>query len=476
MADIYLYNTLSRSKEVFASLRDHHVGIYQCGPTVYWTQHLGNMRASVIADLLVRFFQYQGYTVNFVRNYTDVGHLSGDNEGDADSGVDRMAKGAAREGISPEAIADKYTKIFDHDVELLHVQTPNHCPAATAHINEMTTMVQTLLDKGFAYTTDLAIYFDVSKAKDYTRLSGQNLDKNRASAGHGSVIDPDKRSPHDFALWFFKAGQHAQALQTWPSSFSSPLVNNGEGFPGWHIECSAMSQKYLGDTIDIHLGGIEHIPVHHTNEIAQSESATGHEFVKYWMHWEHLLVDNAKMSKSEGTAYSLQEVVDKGFDPLAVRYFFLQAHYRSKQNFTWEALTAAQNGLDNLRRDVIRIQSDSGTVSTEFKEAFVNALADDLNIPAALAVAYAVLKSDLRDSDKYATIIDFDQVLGLGLNTVPASTITELPPAIQTLVSKRNDARSARNWTESDRLRQQIEASGYTVEDTPDGTHVSLNN
>jgi cysteinyl-tRNA synthetase len=476
MADIYLYNTLSRTKELFTPIHDNQVRIYQCGPTVYWTQHLGNMRASVISDLLVRFLQYQGYDVNFVRNYTDVGHLSGDNEGDADSGVDRMAKGAKREGISPEAIADKYTKIFDHDVHLLHVQTPNHCPAATSHIDEMITMVQTLLNKGFAYTTDLAIYFDVSKAKDYTRLSGQKLDKNRASAGHGSAIDPDKRSPHDFALWFFKAGQHTQALQTWQSPFSSPLVDNGEGFPGWHIECSAMSQKYLGDTIDIHLGGIEHIPVHHTNEIAQSESATGHEFVKYWMHWEHLLVDNAKMSKSEGTAYSLQEVIDKGFDPLAVRYFFLQAHYRSKQNFTWEALTAAQNGLDNLRRDVIRIQSNGGTVDPEFTKTFTDALADDLNVPAALAVVYSVLKSEISDADKYATIIDFDQVLGLGLDTISASITTELPAAIRTLIGERNAARTAKDWAKSDRLREQIEAAGYTVEDTPNGTQVSLSN
>ena len=338
---IKLFNTLSRQKEDFIPIKDKKVGIYYCGPTVYWTQHIGNLRGAFCADLAVRVLKYFRYKVKMVRNYTDVGHLTSDD----DFGVDKMEKSALKEKLSPKQIADKYINVYEQDTRELNFLEPDYKPKATENIKEMIKMIEILLEKGFAYATPLAIYFDITKAKDYTRLSKQKLDENIKGAGKGEITDIEKKNPYDFALWFFKAGAHENALQYWPSPFKSALVEKGYGFPGWHIECSAMSKKYLGDTFDIHMGGVEHIPVHHTNEICQSESTNGVKYVNYWLHNEHLLVDNKKMSKSEGTGFSLKEVKEKGFDPLSLRYFFLQAHYRSKQNFTWEALDAAQNGL-----------------------------------------------------------------------------------------------------------------------------------
>ena len=279
----------------------------------------------------------------------------------------------------------------------------------------MITMVQTLIDKGFAYFTPLAVYFETSKAEDYTRLSGQKLEENISGAGVGDLQDPQKRNPADFVLWFFKAGKHKNALQHWPSPFKSPPVENGEGFPGWHIECSAMSKRYLGDTIDMHMGGIEHIPVHHTNEIAQSESANGVRFVNYWLHNEHLTVDGKKMAKSEGTAFSLAEVAEKGFSPITLRYFFLQAHYRSKQNFTWEALESAQKGFEHLYNQIRILKSPIGDIDKDFKNKFLEAINDDFNIPQAVALIPELLKSNLKNEDKLATLFEFDKVLGLEL-------------------------------------------------------------
>lgn len=414
-----IFNTLSKEEEEFRPLNDKVVGIYQCGPTVYWTQHIGNMRAAYVGDIVHRTMEYMGYEVNFTRNYTDVGHLAGDNDGDADSGEDRMDKAAKREGLSPQEIADKYTKQFDEDTKKLNILSPTHSPKASDHIQEIQEMIQELLDKGYAYTTELAVYFDVSKAKEYTRLSGQNIEENISGAGKGNIDDEGKKNPRDFALWFFKAGEHKDALQTWPSSFSSPLVEDGEGLPGWHIECSAMGKKYLGQTFDIHLGGVEHIPIHHTNEIAQSEGANDAPLANYWIHYEHLLVDNSKMSKSEGTGYSVSELEERGFHPLSLRYLFLQAHYRSKQNFTWQSLEASEKGLLKLRGKIERLGEDMGEVDMEYTKQFEEALEDDFNTAKALALVHSVLKSDLSDEDKLATIQDFDKVLGLTLVPLP---------------------------------------------------------
>lgn len=406
-----LYNTLTRTKEDFVPLTPNRVSFYQCGPTVYWTQHIGNLRAMVLADFIYRAFKYLDYQVDFVRNFTDVGHLTSD----GDLGEDKMEKGAKREGLSPTEIANKYTDIFKNDVQALNTLPPQHTPKATEFIPDMISLVQELIDKNYAYVTPLAIYFDISKVPDYTKLSKQKLTENREGAGQADVEDPDKKNPQDFAVWFFRAGKHQNALQFWPSPFTSPLVENGFGFPGWHIECSAMIKKILGKTIDIHMGGIEHVPVHHTNEIAQSESANSAPLANYWLHNEWLLVNNTKMSKSEGTVYSLAEIIEKGFDPLALRYFFLQAHYRSKQNFTWEALQSAAQGYGRLLKSVQNLGTEVGEVNQAFKTDFVEKISNDFNAPQALALTFAILKSDLSPADKLATLQDFDKVLGLNL-------------------------------------------------------------
>lgn len=475
MKPLYLYNTLTREKELFTPQTDKNVSMYHCGPTVYWRQHIGNLRAVVMADVLVRTLGYLGYEVDLVRNYTDVGHLTSDE----DAGEDKMALGSKREGVSPLEIADKYIQLYDADTTALGVQPPHTSPKATEHIEAMIAMVETLLEKGFAYTTDSAVYFDISKAKDYTRLSNQVLENNISGAGSGDVADSEKRNPADFAVWFFKAGAHANAIQTWKSPFTSPLVENGEGFPGWHIECSAMAKQYLGDTIDIHMGGIEHVPVHHTNEIAQSESANGAPFAKYWIHNEHLLVDNAKMSKSEGTSYSLADIVEKGYEPMDLRYLFLGANYRSKQNFTWESVRAAKTARKRIVY-VLGTYPNDGVVNIDYKERFVNALADDLNTPQALAVISEVLGSDLSISDKKATIIDFDKVFGLGLDNIKKptiirfekdlddvmiSTVEEPPKAVLDKIHIRLRARKNKEWEVSDKLRDEIKKLGYDIND-----------
>jgi len=466
-----IYNTLSRKKEPFKPLKDKLVTFYQCGPTVYWTQHIGNLRAMVLADLIVRSLKYLGFEVKFVRNYTDVGHLTSDE----DLGEDKMEKAAKRENLQPLIIAQKYIDVFEQDVKALNVLEPQGKPRATDYIAEMQAMVQGLLDKDFAYATDLAIYFDVTKAKNYTQLSGQDLEKNISDAGKGDISDPNKKHAADFALWFFKAGVHKNALQTWPSDFQSPLVENGQGFPGWHIECSAMAKKLLGTTIDMHMGGVEHIPVHHTNEIAQSEAANGVKFVNYWLHNEHLTVDGGKMAKSLGTSYALADIIAKGFDPKVLRYLFLQAHYRSKQNFTWKALAGAQVPLNDMRGRIARYakRGAPGKINDDFKAKFTAAVADDFNIPKALGVSWELMKSNLDDNDKFATFLDFDRVLGLGLEQVKTE---EIPSAIEALAAKRQQARQEKDWAASDRLRLEIEQKGYSIEDSKDGYIVKQKN
>lgn len=461
--NIHLTNTLSKQKEVFSPIKPGAVGMYHCGPTVYWNQHIGNMRAVVIADLVRRMFMYNGYSVNLVRNYTDVGHLTGDNIGDADTGEDRMTKAVRRENLTPDAIAQKYIDIYKHDIETLNNLPPTHDPRATEHIQGMIELVSELLKNGNAYTTDQAVYFDVTTYHEYTELSGQQLAAQEVGEGHGSVTDPSKRNPADFAVWFFKTGAHSNALQTWPSPFTSPLVENGEGFPGWHIECSAMSKAFLGNTFDVHMGGIEHIPIHHTNEIAQSTCANHAHFVNYWLHNEHLIVDGKKMAKSDGTSYVMTDIIEKGFEPLALRYFFLQAHYRSKQNFTWESLTASQTAYKKLRATLSKFP-DGGTVSESYQVLFHEMINDDLNTAGALAVVWELLKNkEVSDADKKATILNFDQVLGLKLNEKILEQ--EIPAEVQALIDERNIARTEKDWARSDELRDKIKALGFEVKD-----------
>jgi cysteinyl-tRNA synthetase len=470
-----IFNTLGRKKEEFVPLNKDEVTFYQCGPTVYWIQHIGNMRAMVLADLISRSMEYLGYKVKFARNYTDVGHLAGDE----DEGEDKLEKGAKREGLTPQAIADKYIAQFEADVKALNCEEPTYKPRATDYIPQMAEMVQDLIDKGFAYATDLAIYFDVEKyiaaSRNYTELSGQKLEKNIIEAGKGEVADKYKKSAMDFSIWFFKAGAHKDALQTWEHEFKGIDQPIKFGFPGWHLECSAMNKTLFGPTIDLHMGGIEHIPVHHTNEIAQSEAASGIKFVDFWLHNEHLTVDGVKMSKSGGTAYSVADIIAKGYDLLALRYFFLQAHYRSKQNFTWEALDAASSALDNLRSQLSAMKKESVvfvSIDGIHKQKFTSAIEDDFNLPQALAVLWDVLKSNLSDAGKYATILDFDKALGLNLSEVLE---IEIPAKVKNLAEERKKARINKNWTESDRLRDEINKLGWQIKDAKNGYEFKKN-
>ncbi|MBU0723256.1 cysteine--tRNA ligase [Patescibacteria group bacterium] len=449
-----IYNTLTRRKEIFKPIKKNKVRFYQCGPTVYWTQHIGNLRAMTMADFITRSLRYLDFDVKFVCNYTDVGHLTGDD----DTGEDKMEKGVKREGLTPREIADKYIKIFENDTKHLNIIEPDVKPRVTEHIQEIIDMTQILFDKGFTYQTELAIYFDISKAKDYTKLSRQDLSKQKYGSGRGEISDPNKQHPSDFALWFFKVGKHKNALQTWKSPW-------GVGFPGWHIECSVMAKKHLGNSLDIHMGGVEHIPIHHTNEIAQSESANGVTFVNYWIHNEHLLVNNKKMAKSEGTSFSLQEIQDKGFDPLALRYLFLQAHYQSKQNFTWQAMKAAQKGLKRLREQIKNLGVDTtGKINQRYKNDFIEKINNNFNFPQSLAIAQKLLKSDLPGKDKLATILDFDKVFGLKLSELQIPT--KIPCEVADLIKKREIARETKNWIEADNLRKKITEAGYEIKDT----------
>ncbi|MCL4377976.1 MAG: cysteine--tRNA ligase [Actinobacteria bacterium] len=459
-----LYNTLTRRIEEFKPLHDKTVMFYQCGPTVYWTQHIGNLRAMVWADLIRRILLYLGYKVKFARNYTDVGHLTSD----SDEGEDKMEKGARREKLTPKDIADKYIKIFEMDTNNLNILTPDYIPRATKYISQMIDMIKILIDKGFAYITDLAIYFDVSKFRNYNELNKQKVDLNIPGSGKGKIEDPKKRHFADFALWFFKKGAHENAIQTWLSPW-------GVGFPGWHIECSVMAKTLLGDTIDIHMGGIEHISIHHTNEIAQSEGANGVKFVNFWLHNEHLTVNGKKMAKSEGTSITLKEVIEKGYDALDLRYFFLNAHYRTRQNFTWESLSAAKEGFRKLKEFVLilRKQTDRSILSEDklkqldvYRQKFVEYVSNDFQIPQALALSFEMLKSNIPSLDKLDLLYEFDEIFGLNLRHLENEIV---PEEIKSLAEKRYIARSNNDFKTADKVRKLIEEKGYTIEDRDNG-------
>lgn len=477
-----LYNTLTRKLTEFVPLEKGKVRFYHCGPTVYWTQHIGNLRGMTMADLIRRSLSYLGYKLKFVRNYTDVGHLVSD----ADEGEDKMDKGAKREGLTPQAIAQKYIKIFENDTKALNIIEPDEKPQASQYVSQMEEMIQVLLNKGYAYITPKAVYFDVSKFPNYNQLNRQKIDFNQIGAGIGDVNDSNKKHAVDFALWFFKTGKHRNAIQYWLSPFKSLEVLNGEGFPGWHIECSAMSKALLGDTIDIHMGGIEHISVHHTNEIVQSEAANGVKFVNYWLHNEHLMVNGRKMAKSEGTGFSLDEVFEKsGFHTkkdagMVLRYFFLNSHYRSKQNFTWDILKSSQNAKGKIT-DKMKEYSEygNGKIIEKYKKQFIIALENDFNIPEALAITWNVIRSDEDKADKFATILDFNKVLSIfsdedlkRIKKHKKDSNSRLPNKIEQLKVERDRAREKKEWKKSDELRHEIEDFGWKIEDTSKGTRI----
>jgi cysteinyl-tRNA synthetase len=455
-----LYNTLTRQTEEFRPLRAGQASVYSCGPTVYWFAHIGNMRAFLFADVLRRVLEYNGLDVTQVMNITDVGHLVGD----VDEGEDKMLVAMRREGKTAHEIAEFYTQAFLQDVDRLNIRPASAYPRATGHIKEQIEMVEALEKNGFTYRTSDGIYFDTSKLPEYGRLSGQRAEEKLAGA---RVEMGEKRNATDFALWKF-APEGVKREMVWPSPW-------GDGFPGWHLECSAMSKKYLGVPFDIHTGGIDHIPVHHENEIAQTMGADGVLEANVWMHSEFITVDGGRMGKSLGNFYTIQDLIDRGYDPLAYRYLVLGAHYRSKLNFTWEALDGAQNALDRLRETVRGWSTDTTpnpSSHEEGKSRFAEAVNDDLNTPQALSVMWAFVHDEtVSDEEKAATILDFDRVLGLRLDEYVGKPV-EVPSEVKDLVAKREAARAAKDFAESDRLRDEIAELGFSVEDTSSGPHI----
>ena len=456
--DIFFYNTLTKKKELFKSLEPKKVKMYSCGPTVYKDATIGNMRTNLFQDTLRRVLEYNGYEVKQVMNITDVGHLVSD----GDEGEDKMLKSAREEHKTPMEIAEYYTKLFFKDLERLNVEIPEVICKATDHIEEMLEMVQKIIENGYAYETSTAIYFDVSKLDEYGILSGINLREQKAGAR--VEVDPEKRNPYDFALWIKAPENH---LMKWDSPW-------GPSYPGWHIECSAMSQKYLGEVFDIHTGGIDLIPTHHENEIAQSKGACGKIPAHYWMHGEYLLINGGKMSKSLGNVYLLDDIIKRGYDPLVYRLFNFSCHYKGKLNFTWEGIEAASTALTRLRdgyqKHLTGMADVDGTIISEIENKFHQAINDDLNMPLAMSAVWEAVKYQDK-SPKIAKLLEkFDTVLGL---KITEKREEEIPQEILELVEQRKVARNEKNWTESDRLRDLIAQKGYSVKDTKDGTEVS---
>lgn len=452
---IKLYNSLTRKIEEFKPIAPKRIGFYICGPTVYNNAHIGNLRTMIFGDVLRRVFEYNGYKVNQVMNITDVGHLTSD----GDTGEDKMEKNAKNieEYLS---IAQKYTESFLNDLRALNIEWPGELPKASEHVKEQIEMIKTLIEKGFAYQSDEAVYFDVSKFPKYNKLTGQNLVDMKLGARQDVVMDLKKKNPNDFVLWFKTIGRYAHHIMRWDSPW-------GEGFPGWHIECSAMSKKYLGDNFDIHAAGIDLKFPHNTNEIAQSESANGKPYANYWAHGEHLLINDGRMGKSEGNFITLQTLIDKDFSPLAFRYLVLTTHYRSKLNFSWESLQGAQNALNNLYQEISTFDQANGAAE-KFEEQFAAAVNDDSNTPQAVAVAHDLIRSSQSSSAKLASLLKFDGVLGLKIKeTWEAAKI--IPDTVRKLVEEREVARKTKDFKKSDELRTAIESAGYILEDTVDG-------
>jgi len=460
---LQLYNTRTRSKESFAELEPGHARIYTCGPTVYAAQHIGNLRSQLFADLLKRVLLADGLRVTHVINITDVGHLTDD----ADAGEDKMERAAAEQGTSAQQIAEQFTQQWLRDRERVGCLAPEVLCRATEHIGEQIELVADLERKGFTYRIQDGIYFDTSKFPRYTEFARLDLEGQESGARISDV--PDKRNAADFALWKFPASD-VRRQQEWDSPW-------GRGFPGWHIECSAMSAKYLGHTFDIHTGGVDHIGVHHTNEIAQSECAYDvHPWVSFWLHGEFLDFRGEKMSKSTGNICVLDDLTGQGASPLAFRYFFLQAHYRQQQVFTEDAFAAAATGYDRLVAQAAAVRGAEGECDPEKLESlrarFGEAVHDDLNAPRALAVAWEAARSDrLTPAERWTLLREFDAFLGLDLEkAIPRSQQTESDPRIDAKVAARDAARAEKNYAESDRIRDELAAEGIEILDSPEGT------
>lgn len=451
---IKLYNTYSKKIEEFKPLKDKIVKMYTCGVTVYDYDHLGHAWTYTCADLLRRMFEYNDYKVKQAMNITDVGHLTSD----ADTGEDKLEKRAREQGKSAWEIAEFFTKIYLDNRRKLNMKKPEVICKATDHIKEMIKLVQILLDKGFAYEISDGIYFETAKFNDYGKLSGNTL----ASLMEGARVEvnPEKKNPTDFAIWKFSPKNQKRQME-W-QAFGK------RGFPGWHIECSAMSMAYLGTTLDVHTGGEDNIFPHHECEIAQSESATGQKFVDYWFHTRFLLVEGRKMSKSLKNFLTLKDIEKKGCNALDLRYLFLTAHYRSQLNFTWQGLEGAQTARHKLNEFVLSVKG-KGKVNQEYKEKFLSKINNDLDLPGALSVVWLMIKNNnISAEDKKATLLDFDKVLGLNLAKVKKEKI-KIPKEVEKLVKQRELARKKKDFKKSDELRKKIEDAGYLIEDTEKG-------
>ncbi|MFH1826825.1 MAG: cysteine--tRNA ligase [bacterium] len=455
-----LYNTASKKIEEFKPLNPPLVTFYSCGPTVYNYTHIGHLRSFTNTDILKRALLHESFEIKHIMNITDVGHLTGDN----DSGEDKLEKRARETGKTVWDISSFYTDFFYKSIKQLNILPPLKYVKATEHIQDMVDLIGKIEENGYSYQTTEALYFDTSKFEGYGKFSGQKLEDKIQQAREGVYTDKKKKSPQDFALWFKKVGRFKDHQMHWDSPW-------GDGFPGWHIECSAMSMKYLGDLIDIHSGGTDHIPVHHENEIAQSKAATGESFVRFWFHNEFLMVDGKKMSKSLKNFYTIDDLKEKKIEPLTLRYLYLQTHYRQQMNFTWEAADAAQNAYTKLKEYVVDLKKKRQTdpLSEEklnnheqFKKDFYEALSNDLQAPQALSILWEMLKSDIPKHFKLESILEFDKILGLSLGSVLPETI---PNHVMNLAKERLQAREKKDFKLSDELRIKIKKLGYEVKD-----------
>lgn len=458
------YNTLTREKNEFTPLEGNKVRMYSCGPTVYSYAHIGNFRTYVFVDNLRRVLEYNGYVLKHVMNITDVGHL----ESDADEGEDKMEKAARKENKSPYEIAKFYTEVFFKDMDKLNIERPEIIAKATEHINEMLEFAKEIVANGYGYETSTAIYFDVSKLDKYPVLSNRNIDEQ--IAGARVDVDPEKRNPYDFAIWIKAPENH---IMKWESPW-------GLSYPGWHLECSAMSRKYLGEVFDIHTGGVDHIPTHHENEIAQSKGAFGKIPAKTWMHVEFLQVDGGKMSKSLGNVYTISQLEEKGIEALAYKLFCYTAHYRTKLNFTFDGAMASQKALNRLRESYIKHLNGNDEIDesllSEYKEKFLDAINDDLNMPLAMGIIWEIARNEKKSKKVAELLLDFDRVLGLDLKNsekyLNEQRNVEIPQEILELMEKRKKAREEKNWALSDEIRDELKQKGYIIKDTKEGMTV----
>lgn len=463
-----LYNSLTKKIEGFVPIKEGEVGMYACGPTVYGFTHIGHGRKYVTDDVLRRTLEViEKYQVKHVQNVTDVGHLVSD----GDEGEDKIEKGAAFSGKTVWEVAKEYTDYFNEVMRELNILTPTVVCKATEHVSDQIALIEKIIENGFGYDTEEAVYFDVTRFPDYGKMFNQNFEDKTVAAREEVETGSFKKYPADFVLWFKRVGKFADHVMYW----SSPW---GDGFPGWHIECSAMSMKYLGEQFDIHTGGEDHLSIHHPNEIAQSEAGTGKKpFVRYWIHTTFLMVDGKKMSKSLGNLYKLTDLEERGFSPLALRYYFLTTHYRKQMNFTWEGLAGANTALAKLNKMVRDLDaesvaleelSDSGKL---YWDKFVASMEDDLNTSLSLSIVWEMMKSDIENVEKKSLIALMDSVLGLRLGVEVQKNIG-IPEEIIELSRRRDEERKNKNFSASDVLRDEIVAKGYRVEDFADGVKI----